>query len=57
MPFFGLIVGMFKQSALLSGVTVPAKVFCAPSALLFCAAWGDLRRGIGLLSPMLLRIS
>ena len=57
MSLFGMIIGMFKQSALLCGVAVPAKSFCTPRAFLCHAAWGTFGRGIDLLSPMQLRLS
>ena len=56
MPFLFVVIGMFEQSALLSGVTVPAAILCAPSAFLFLVAWGTFGRGLGLLLPMLLMI-
>ena len=56
MPLFGMIVSMFEQSALLSGVTVPAAVLRAPSTFLFLVAWGTFWRGLGLLLPTPLMI-
>ena len=56
MPFLFVVIGMFEQSALLSGVTVPAAILCAPSAFLFLVAWGTFWRGLGLLLPMPLMI-
>ena len=57
MPFLFVVIGMFEQSALLSGVTVPAAILCAPSAFLFLVAWGTFGRGLGLLLPMSQRVS